>query len=332
MTAFGCWVPAVGLAQTRSVHLEIVVGSDEMPGVEHDIMQNLERAGLDNLKLTRRAELPRPKAEEIVAGPVVTIRLTAVAQGKHILFPNAKFAKSDVAGISAYVQKLRDDGVTVALAEKKAFGLTSEQLVALNEELSRPYPQTTQNVSTQEVLRTIQAALTTKLSFAGDSPDAELLATPIADELQNLAMGTVLAASLRPLGLVLVPQREQGRGVELRIESSKAAKEFWPVGWPHEGKLSEVAPSIFDKLDINIQNYRLADALPALQRRIGIPMIYDHNSLAEKGIDLTAVEVTYERKKSPHFVTLEKLLLQAKPPLRAEVRVDEGGRPFIWIY
>jgi hypothetical protein len=323
---------SVSWGQSRTVQLDVIVASDEMVGAEHDIMESLERVGADNVRISRRADVPRPKVEEIPAGNVVTIRVTAVAQGKQIFLPGSKFARTDVAGIKQYIQKLRDDGANVALAEKKAFGLTSEQLVAISEELSQPYPKSTQGASTVEVLETIKDSVKIPLVFRGVSLDAETLATPVADELQNLSMGTVLAATMRPLGIVVVPYREQGKTMELRIESSKTATEFWPVGWPHEGKLSEIAPTIYDKLDINIQNFVLADALTALQRRIGLPMVFDYNSMAEKRIDIHAVIVTFERKKSPHFITLEKVLLQAKPGLRAEVRTDEAGQAFIWIY
>lgn len=40
----------------------------------------------------------------------------------------------DKQGIRDYIQKIRDDGSKVALAEKKAFGLTSEQLVGVSQE------------------------------------------------------------------------------------------------------------------------------------------------------------------------------------------------------
>jgi hypothetical protein len=326
----GTALPAFG--QTRILRLEVVVGADEELGLEQEIMTNLEKVGADHLKISKAVDPPLPKVEEIVNGQVVSVRITAVAQGRNIFFSTAKFSRNDIAGISDYLKKIRDDGSKVALAEKKAFGLTSEQLVALSEDLGQPYAESTVDASVESVVNKISAAIKAPVMMDPELKQSLAAGGPVRDELKGLAYGTVLAASLRPLGLVVVPSRIQGKPIELKIIPGKSATEFWPVGWPHEGNLSEIAPKLYERLDINIRDFVLADAISALQKRMGLPILLDYNSLAEKEVDLQTAIVTYERKKSPHFMTLDKLLGQTKPALKVEVRIDEAGQPFLWIF
>ncbi len=320
------------LGQTRVLRLEVVVGGDEELGLEQELMTTLEKVGADHLKISKAAEPPLPKVEEVVNGQVVSVRIIAVAQGRNIFFSTAKFSRNDSAGISDYLKKIRDDGSKVALAEKKAFGLTSEQLVGISEELAQPYAESTVDATVESIVNKITASIKIPVVI-----DAELKSSIVAggrtrDELKGLSYGTALASSLRPLGLVMVPSRAPGKPIELRVVSSKSTAEFWPVGWPHEGNLSEIAPKLYDRLDINIRDFVLADAIGALQKRMGLPILIDYNSLAEKEVDLQTAIVTFERKKSPHFLTLDKLLAQTKPALKVEVRIDEAGQAFLWIF
>ena len=52
------------------------------------------------------------------------------------------------------------------------------------------------------------------------------------DKLNTLIAGTALAAVLRPLGLVLLPEKAGGNAVKLRVADSLSVKENWPIGWP----------------------------------------------------------------------------------------------------
>src|SRR5205085_3184644 len=74
---------------------------------------------------------------------------------------------------------------------------------------------------------------------------------PIADELEGIATGAALAALLRPLGLVMLPEKN-GPDVRIRITVSRNATEHWPVGWPPKGNPSETLPELFKFLKVNI--------------------------------------------------------------------------------
>ncbi|MEZ6093573.1 MAG: hypothetical protein R3C03_04950 [Pirellulaceae bacterium] len=61
-------------------------------------------------------------------------------------------------------------------------------------------------------------------------------------------------------------------------------------------------------------------------------MFVDHNSLAEKEVVLDDVVVSLVKKNQMYLSILEKLCSQSKPRLRPELRLDESGKPFLWVY
>ena len=58
-------------------------------------------------------------------------------------------------------------------------------------------------------------------------------------------------------------------------------------------------------------------------------MLVDTNALAHHEIDLDKVLLTHPRSRTVYGIALRKLLFQAK--LKYEVRLDDAGKPFLWI-
>ncbi len=67
----------------------------------------------------------------------------------------------------------------------------------------------------------------------------------------------------------------------------------------------------------------------AIQKRLEAPVLYDHNSLARSGIDIANKQVSLPATNTYYKEILDQLLKQAS--LKSEIRVDEAGRPFLWI-
>ena len=51
--------------------------------------------------------------------------------------------------------------------------------------------------------------------------------------------------------------------------------------------------------------------------------------LAREQIDVTAVNVSFPKKRVQYLRVLDQVLFQAK--LKSEARLDEAGKPFLWI-
>jgi hypothetical protein len=129
--------------------------------------------------------------------------------------------------------------------------------------------------------------------------------------------------------LVLQPRREAGGPTELAIAVAMPTSEAWPVGWPPEQKDRELVPKLYEFLTIELERIPLPEALAAIQKRLEIPILFDRNSMARHRIDLAAQQVSFPESRSYYKKVLERILFQAQ--LKGEIRVDEAGRPLLWV-
>jgi hypothetical protein len=60
-----------------------------------------------------------------------------------------------------------------------------------------------------------------------------------------------------------------------------------------------------------------------------MPFLYDHNALARDRIELAQVRGNVPAGRTYYKRIVDRLLFQAK--LKTDVRVDEAGKPFLWI-
>jgi hypothetical protein len=333
------WVPLlivvsgmIGMDAARGqnrVELEIIADAAAGLGDNQRWMEALGEAGADNVRVVQSGRTSSQPGVEQVGN---TWKVTGVLSGNRLLLPGGRFAIGDTDRIAAYISGIRADGADVALAEKFAFGLTAEQLVALHDQLTRPLVESTLGRPPADVVESARSL--TPLPISVDRSAAALLQGDytLEEELAGLSCGTALAAALRPLGLVLAPHRPAGGDLELRIVPSGSVEEFWPVGWPIEGRISVEAPKLFERIPVNVENYLLGQALPAIQKKMGMPFLYDRNSMALAGVDLQAIRVSLQSEQLSYQLILNRLIAQARPRMGVETRKDEAGTPFVWIY
>ena len=264
------------------------------------------------------------RGTEAAPSYLVTGALTADGQ---LQLLKGRFGLGDRAKIEAWLAKLRDGGQEGITVKPEAFGLLPKQLVAVHEALAVPVGFSTKGKRPRDVAR--QIADTLSLKFITDTVGQAALASeePVTDELQGVSAGTALAAVLRPLGLVLVPEKS-GSEIRLRISDSRAAKENWPVGWPVKSNPGTTLPGLFKFLDVEIEQTPLSEAIGAIGGRLKVPLLIDHNSVARKAVDLN-MKVNLPKGKTFYGRALDQLLYQAK--MKSEVRIDEADRPFLWI-
>jgi hypothetical protein len=318
-------------APRRMIVLEISSSSRAPVGTQQKWIQMLQDVGADKVT-SRTGSSGTPTVEETRTTNSILVRVTGFIVGGQLKLPGGSFSIRDTAGIRELVSRLRDDGAKVALAEKKAFGMTSEQLVELHQQLSEPvdFPTTGRNVGDVVSKLTAKSGLTFVLDAAARV--AVNGNETVAEEFNGISIGTALAAVVRPLGLVVQPKREQGKSVEVHLIDSRSVQgEHWPIGWPISQAPLAVEPKLFDRLDIEIRGFPMKDALDAVEKRAGVPFFYDHNTLAREGIELTETKVTLVQKQASLMVAISKLLRQTKPRLSEELRIDENGKPFLWI-
>ena len=263
-----------------------------------------------------------PRAPSYVVTGVLTAQNRLRVQG-------ASFRLSESGRIEAWLKKLKADGPDSLTAPTGAFGLTAKQLVAVHEALAKKVSIKTKGRRTFEAAEKIAAQV--RYEFAIDPAAERKLqgSKKVADELVGLSSGTALAALLRPLGLVLMPEKPRGRPVQLAIVEYKNARESWPVGWPPKKPAGRAFPRLFNKLNVSIDDRPMTEVLGAVAGRLKVPFLIDHNSLARQRIEIDQLRVSLPEKRTYYHDILRKSLRQGK--LKYELRMDEADGPLVWI-
>lgn len=290
----------------------------------------MKQCGITSIRIRGAKASDEPEVDNLGTAVRPVYEVTGLISTDNRLYVvGGTFRHGDKTGLVAWINKLKADGIEALTARTGAFGLTDKQLVMVHEQLTRPVRFSTRGEKNSEVVERITSQLDLRVTLDASARPAMAGSELVVEEMQKLSSGTVLAAVLRPLGLVLVPGRPQGQPVRLLITSTASAKESWPVGWPLKKTPGNVAPTLFKFLNVEIRNIVLQDALDALKPRIELPMLMDHNAMVRYRIDPSTVKVTVPAGKTFYKKILDRLLSQVG--LTCQLRVDEAEKPFLWI-
>lgn len=327
---FGVVVPCSSDAQTkkRIVELHIYFTGRAQVGTQQSWMETLSQVGADRVTNGRGA-ITEPSVETDKLGMTEIVTVHGIVNGGQLYVPNQKFSVRDRIAMTDYVQALRDDGANIALAEKKAFGLTSQQLVDVHGRLSSKIDFETTGLEGKKFSERILLSPNSPFVITKSVQGMINGTGTIGNEWKGLSIGTATAAILKPIGLGIVPQQLPGQPLEIQIVEIADASEYWPVGWPPERAPVNVEPRIFDRLDIEIRDYPLRQVLDAIQQRCKVPFLYDAESVTA---EIHQTKVTLVQKQASYMVAIGKVLRQTKPRLDKELKVDENGTPFLWIF
>ena len=311
--------------------LEISGNSSTAPGTQQRWMQMLQKVGADRVS-SKTLSGGVAGVEESSSGGTRLIKVRGFLEGSKLELPGGSYRLRDTARIRDLLQKFRDDGMETTLSEKHDFGLTANQLVDLAEKFAKPVAEPTKGKPFVKVIDSI--ASQTGVRFVRDASARAALAgqEKVSQEFQGMSSGTALAAMVKPLGLVLEPNRKQGQQVQVHIKRAEAGKQSWPAGRDPEQAPVMVEPNMFQKMPIGIKNYPLDKVMAAVQQKAKIPFIYDEQVIAAEEIDVAGTKVSISNKNGILMVMIGKLLRQTKPRrLSSELRVDDAGKPFLWI-
>ncbi len=321
-----------GAAQTnnRSVELEVYSSPTTSAVLQHQWLEALSEVQADRVS-AKTARTPKPGVEESSWGSSKVIVVKGVINNRKIKLPGKSFSITDKRGIKEYLQGLRADGAKTTLAEKKAFGLTSEQLVDVHSQLAAVHPSSTQNTETGRLLNELIQSLPLAVNLSPAAQSAINSDVKVSNEYKEISIGTVTSIELRRHDLVMRPVPKRGRGVELEIVPTAAAPESWPQGWPSQAVPVKTFPKLFEVTALQLNNVPLDSVLSAIARRLKIEFIVDPAAWGGTPVDLSTIEVTYNKPRSSYSAAVSNILSQSKPRLRYDLRLDENGKPFIWI-
>ena len=332
-TLTGClllvlWMSGSALADPR-VELNLVTAEGFPLTGQQQWLQMLGRLQFDGLRISsatggEKIEVVRGGTDD---SPVY--RVTGLlTRNNQLILPNGRFTIRDAGAIAEWKQRLQKGGASgLAPKVQAAFGLSTDQFIAIHTRLGTPISFSTKGQTPKAVVRAI----------AGDVPitiDPESLRAfddewVVPEEMQGVSAGTVFAASIRPLGLVLVPTAVSEKDVRLVITDVRKAPQSWPVGWPPEKPERDIAPKLFEFFTFEAPGNPLQQALEAIAANLEMPLLYDHNGMARHEIDPAKAIIEFPESRSYYKKVLSRVLFQAK--MKSDLRVDEAGQPFLWV-
>jgi hypothetical protein len=230
--------------------------------------------------------------------------------------------------LADWLARLREGGEDAITGVAGAFGLTAKQFVVLHDAVKSAIAFETKGKLVRDVVQQIMDSAPVAVEI---DPTAEPVIAGnerVSDDLQGLSRGTALAAVVRPRGLVVIVTGQGKRVAGLRITKPTGDEEAWPVGIAPTTPPDKLAPALFKFINVEINERPLSEAITALQERIQIPVLFDHNALAKHEVDIRA-KVNFPPKKTFYKKIVDDLLFQAM--LRSELRVDDADKPFLWI-
>ncbi len=327
-----------------AVDLELATERGVQITAPREWLQLLAGIGIQNVRIRGKQAGDEVRVERQGSGKGASYHLVGVLTARDQLqLPGGTFGRGDTAKLKDYFDRLTADGAEALTAPKGRFGLTDKELEAVFTELTQPIDFETKGQKPQVILDRLQAKLAFKFVIDTDAGLTMAGAKPFEDELKGVSAGTGVVMMLRRDGLLLRPEKPRGRAVVYRI--SRADEEAitrstlaklddlklneWPVGWETEETPGELAPSLFEQLNVEIDGYTAAESLEAIGSRLKVPIFLDHAAVKARHIDLTTVKVKVPKSQTYYKRVLDRVVSQAR--LGSQLRVDEAGRPFLWV-
>ncbi|TWT36128.1 hypothetical protein KOR34_10270 [Posidoniimonas corsicana] len=323
-------VCCAGAAFADSYSLTIVTDKGVAITAPQEWSRRLANAGISSVRIRSGRPGDQADIEETPLATGTLYRVTGVlTSGGKLALPGESFTIGQTAKLRDYLDRVLADGAQAMTAERGRYGLTKEQFEHAFTELGKPIRFSTKGKPL--------GALVDKLSAeTGVSVTIDPLVAPTLsrltcrDELQSLSYGCGLAIALKAEGLAMAPEKPRGKPVQAAIRLAGDIDDAWPIGWPTKARGTELAPKMFEKINVEIDGFSLQEAVDAIGLRIEMPVLWDHAALDAKRIDPAEVQVKLPRANMAYHRILSRLLFQAR--LRGEVRVDESGTTFYWIY
>ena len=319
--------PSPGLA-AGTVQVELIAEGPAVQMAAQHWARTLDQAGIRNVRI--RSARPADRVGVTIGGteasPSYLVTGSIVSQSE-LQMPSGRFRPGDLGRLAAWLDDLAKRGTPESREPVGTFGLTAAQFELLSIDLTKPVVFNTKGVGRQDAVDRISRQLAIPLRM-DDAARQALAADTVGAELEGLASGTVLAYLLRPAGYGLMPGLERA-DVVLRVDRSQPDLEIWPIGFEPKGPLNETLPAFYEFRDVNIEGVSAQVVIDALAKQLAVPMLIDRNAMARHGIDPNETMVSFPRARTTYSLALRRVLFQAR--LKFELRVDDAGKPFLWI-
>ncbi len=315
-------------ASTPAIEIEVINEGVRSPTAPQEWAEVLGRAGFTRVSIRSRKSGDAMGIENIGTSQVPRYRVTAFLRNdKLVLPPSDRFGKRDMRQLQSWIKKFQNE-IAEQANPKGPFGLSSQQLNLLREQMAVPIRQKTEGQSLTRALSAILRNRSPTVNFtSGLRRKLKSRDVILTTELEGVATGTALAALLRPVGLGLYPEVSNGQARWTVVERA-TVESVWPVGWESDQSAGRTLPILRKWVETQKVTLPLEAGLRQLAGRMSVSLLVDTRELEAEGLDLSA-EVSMQAGRFLYFAVLQHLLHQKG--LSLAVRLDDSAKPFLWV-
>lgn len=324
---------ADGVRDTQ-VKVELLIGKGEAGLKAQQWGQVFERLEVP-VRIRRSILDEQPEIKERMYGRLRQVTVIGLlARDGTLVFPEHTFRQSEIARLREWLRELQTYGAQGAPDGKPLWGLSKSQFGELYDALSGKLEQEVEGRTLNEALATFDLPKQYPLRFSTSAQERlrdrfPQKLPPVHKRLQGVGKGTALALLLNDYGLGFRPLRTPDGSLELTVESLEETEDVWPVGWKFKQSRAKTAPKLFELIPVHFEDVKLLDVFDAVSAKTGIPIYLDRYRIDAKGIDLESIRVSYPPRQASWSLLLHGITNPHK--LARRFRIDEQGRPFVWI-
>lgn len=317
----------------RTVELDVLIQSAPNYRVKAQEWGRL----FQELGYTPKFRQPKPgeeiRIEDIVDGDLVSVRIVCgMSPDGSIRIGRQKFTLNDTNKLSSLLDELRDYGSGGPPERNPTWGMSEKQLLEIMKLLSEPVTEVVQLQSPLVTVESLGLPEGVKLTFADSARERAFGRRPESApeelDLKGCSKGSGLAILLAQYGLGFRPQRIAANRFELQIDAGGETNNLWPTGWKTQETVAKVLPAYLKSINVEVKDTEISALADVVSERLKIPVFYSSFELTSAGKNLD--ELTYSRDEGKIAPSRLLTSIADKHQLGFDVRVDEGGKLFLW--
>lgn len=317
----------------RTVELDVLIQSAPNYRVKAQEWGRL----FQELGYTPKFRQPKPgeeiRIEDVVLGDRVSVRIVCgMSPDGSIRIGRQKFTLADSNRLHVFLDELRDYGSGGPPERNPTWGLSEKQLMEIMKLLSEPVTNVVQLQSPLVAVESLGLPEGVKLTFADSARERALGRRPESApeelDLKGCSKGSSMAILLAQYGLGFRPQRIAANRFELQIDAGGEANNLWPAGWKTQETVATILPAYLKSIPVDVKDAEVSALLNVVSERLKIPVFQSGFELTSAGKNLD--ELTYSRSEKKIAPSRLLTSIGDKHQLGFDVRVDEGGKLFLW--
>lgn len=259
--------------------------------------------------------------------------VAAMAADGSIRIGTQKFDIESTKPLTLALEEIQRHGAKGPPDSNPTWGLTDEQFKEVTRLLGVPVENPVELQSSILAVESVGLPVNMRMKFTEAARQQALAQRPESAldniELQGFTKGSAIAIVLAQYGLGFRPRYVSPGHYDMEIVRGNESDNLWPIGWKPEQSFSEILPTYFRAIPLDVEDVEVSALVGAISGKIGVADFSSAYALTAKGLDINTLR--YTRKDDR--ISPSRLLTAVgdKLELGFDVRVDEAGKMFLWV-